>query len=191
MKPDAKSMKEKKLTQEAFARFLTWLNPDLSQAGEKYEDIRRRLIKIFACRGCDCSEELADETINRVIVKVPEISEEYEGDQALYFYGVARFVHKEYTRKKPLPQPPPQEDEPSTTEEEYKCLEQCMGKLPPRSKELFLQYNQEEKGAKIKRRKRMANQLGIPLNALRIRACRIRTNLQTCVLECLNKKASE
>ena len=177
--------KEWNLTQEAFAGFLHWLNPDSDQAGEKYEEIRRRLIKIFASRGCECPEDLADETINRVVRKVPEIAESYEGDPALYFYGVARFVHHEYLREKPDPQPPPPADEPSGTDKEYECLEQCMDGLPARSRELFLQYYQEEKSAKIRHRKRLAERLGIGLNALRIRACRIRMDLQTCVLECL------
>lgn len=191
MNPEAKPKKEKNLTQEAFARFLVWLNPDPDQAGEKYEDIRRRLIKIFSCRGCTCPEDLADDTINRVIGKVPEIAESYKGDPALYFYGVARYIHHEYLREKPEPQPPPQEDEPSTSEEEYECLEQCMETLPKRSRELFLEYNQYDKGAKIRHRQQLASERKIPLNALRIRVCRIRTNLQTCVLQCLQKKASE
>ena len=178
------------ITQEAFARFLTWLHPDPDQAGEKYEEIRRRLIKIFACRGCDCPEDLSDETINRVVRKVPEIAESYEGDPALYFYGVVRYVHHEYLREKPIPPPPPA-DEPSSREEDYECLEQCMENLPSRSRDLFLEYCREEKHAKIEHRKQLAERLGIELNALRIRACRIRMQLQTCVLECLQNKASE
>jgi len=183
--------KEWNLTQKTFARFLNWLNPDPDQAGEKYEEIRRRLIKIFACRGCGCPEDLADETINRVINKVPEIAESYEGDPALYFYGVARNVHHEYLREKPHPPQPPPADGPFGTEEEYECLEQCMENLQARSKELLLQYYQEEKGAKIKHRKRLAEQLGIEPNALRIRACRIRMDLHACVLECLQNVASK
>ncbi len=184
--------KEWNLTEDVLAKFLIWLNPDPNQAGEKYEEIRRRLIKIFACRGCNCAEDLADETINRVARKVSEIAETYVGDPALYFYGVAHYVHHEFLRKKPDPQPPPPlADESSRTEEEYECLEQCMESLPARSKELFLQYSQEEKGAKIEHRKQLAQQLGIPLNALRIRACRIRAHLQACVLECLKNKASK
>lgn len=185
MSMQTRPKKEWNLTQEAFARFLNWLNPDANQAGDKYEEIRLRLIKIFACRGCDCPEDLADETINRVVRKVPEIAENYEGDPALYFCGVARYVHHEYLREKPPPQPPPPADEPSGTDKEYECLEQCIENLPARSRELFLQYYQEEKRAKIEHRKRLASQLGIPLNALRIRACRIRMNLQRCVLDCL------
>lgn len=188
MSPQARTKKEWTLTKEAFDRLLIWLDPNPDRAGEKYEAIRRRLIKIFACRGCDCPEDLADETINRVAGKVPEIGATYVGDQALYFYGVARYVHHEYLRKQPTPQPPPPADEPSTTEEEYECLEQCIESLPPHSKELFLQYYREERRAKIKHRKRLSERLGIELNALRIRACRIRTNLQTCMLECLESK---
>ncbi len=33
------------LTQESFNQFLQWLDPDRSQVGEKYEEIRRGLIK--------------------------------------------------------------------------------------------------------------------------------------------------
>src|SRR5947209_6617862 len=37
---------------DSFDRLLAWLNPDREQAGQRYEEIRRRLIKIFARRGC-------------------------------------------------------------------------------------------------------------------------------------------
>jgi hypothetical protein len=45
------------------------------------------------------AEELADEVINRVSKKLPQIVDIYVGDPALYFYGVARKVHREYLRK--------------------------------------------------------------------------------------------
>jgi DNA-directed RNA polymerase specialized sigma24 family protein len=180
--------KEWDLTEEAFAKFLAWLNPDPDQAGRKYEDIRRRLIKILTCRGCNCPEDLSDETINRVIYRSQDIGESYVGDPALYFYGVAHNVYLEYLRKKPDPQPPLFGDESSRPEAEFECFEQCIERLTPRSRELVLQYYQEEKQAKINHRKQLALQLGIPLNALRIRACRIRANLQICVLQCLQRK---
>ena len=185
MNEKAWSSKTSKITGENWSRFLSWLHPDPDKAGEKYRDIQRRLIKIFVCRGCDRPEDLADETINRVILKAEEIADTYVGDPAFYFFGVARYVHHEYLRQKPIPRPQPPAEEPSSTEEEYRCLEQCMESLPQRSKELFLQYYREEKRAKKENRRRLAEKLGIPLNALRIRACRIRMNLQACVLECL------
>lgn len=178
--------KEWELTEEAFSKFLAWLNPDRDQAGESYESIRHRLIKIFVCRGCTCPEDLSDETINRVIRKVQEIGKSYVGDPALYFYGVAHNVHLEYLRRKPIPAPPPEPD-PPRSEEEYVCLERCMERLTPRSKDLVLAYYQEEKHAKIDLRKQLADRLGIPLNALRIRACRIRADLENCVSQCLQQ----
>src|SRR5690348_12783950 len=114
------------ITQGAFDTFLTWLDPNRDQAGIKYEDIRRKLIKLFACRGCFNCEDLADETINRVIRKMDEIAASYTGDRALYFYGVARNVHFEHVKKHPptLPLPPP--DPPEQKERQYQCLERCM-----------------------------------------------------------------
>lgn len=180
--------KEWLLTQEAFDSLLVWLNPDREQAGSRYEQIRLRLIKIFVCRGCGEPEELADETINRVIRRLPEIKEGYEGDPALYFYGVAQNVHLEYTRRKRVPADLPAKLEPcEESEQEYECLERCMQNLSPQNRELVIQYYQDEKRAKIDNRRELAERLGIALNAVRIRAHRIRATLQECVRQCLGE----
>jgi RNA polymerase sigma factor (sigma-70 family) len=178
------------LTQESFDQLLGWLDPDREISGRKYEGIRTRLIKLFACRGCAESEDLADECINRVAKKLPQIVNTYEGDPALYFYGVARHIHQEYLRRPaPAPEPIPQTDEES--EHEYECLNKCLEELPPDSRNLVLQYYHEEKKAKIDHRKEMALRLGIAVNALRIRAYRIRATLQGCVHACLERKQFE
>ena len=65
------------------------------------------------------------------------------------------------------------------------CLEECIKKLTTRNRKLILEYYKDEKGAKIDRRKELADRLGIATNALRIRAHRIRVNLQSCVTDCL------
>jgi RNA polymerase sigma factor (sigma-70 family) len=187
------------VTQQAFDQLLNWLDTDRDCAGSKYEKIRTRLIKIFTCRGCADADDLADETINRVTAKLSEIAESYSGDPALYFYGVAQNVHLEYSRKKPLIQQTSQlEREPGgqtpwpsepveDVEQEYACLEKCMDDLPPENRRLVLEYYQEEKRAKIDHRRMLADQLGIALNALRIRAHRIRSQLQQCVESCLDQ----
>jgi DNA-directed RNA polymerase specialized sigma24 family protein len=182
--------KEWVLTQEAFDRLLAWLDPDREQAGKKYEVIRLRLIKILTCRGCTEADALADETINRVARKVQILSEDYKGDPAHYFYGVAHKVHLEYLRRKPIPVLPQPVDQTDEIEQEYDCLEQCMQRLTPNNRELVLQYYKEDKQAKIKHRKSLAEQLGIALNALRIRAHRIRATLQRCVQNCLEQRAA-
>lgn len=181
--------KPRLVDQDSFDKLLIWLHTDRELAARKYEDIRRRLITIFTYRGCAEAEDLADETFDRVTCKVREVAETYVGDPALYFYGVAYNVHMEYTRSRfsrPSPPPPPPPDEAEQeSEPAYECLEECMQRLARGDRELVLQYYQEDKRAKIENRKQLAARLGIALNALRIRAFKIRQALQKCVLECV------
>lgn len=181
------------LTQTALDSLLAWLDPDRDTAGEKYEAIRTRLIKIFTCRGCVEAEDLADETINRVVSKLAEIADSYQGEPALFFYGVAKRVQQEYerTKFKPAVTLPVAEAVPDEFEREHECLEKCMQAIAPSQRELVLQYYQEDKRAKINNRQQLAQKLGIAVNALRIRACRIRAGLQQCVEACLRQQPSE
>lgn len=192
--------KEWVLTQDAFNTLLDWLDADRDRAGCKYEAIRRRLVKIFTGRGCHEAEELADETINRVIARVGDVAREYKGDPALYFYGVAQKVHLEYLRKAQS-QPLRLAEGPGETsrnmpifkpandiEPEYDCLERCLKSLPPNDRDLVLQYYEQERQAKIEHRKLLARELGIAVNALRIRAHRIRHVLQECMEDCLGEQ---
>jgi DNA-directed RNA polymerase specialized sigma24 family protein len=182
--------KEWVLTKESFDSLLAWLDPNRERAGQRYEEIRTRLIKIFACRGCYEPEDLADETINRVTNKLQEIRETFEGEPARYFYGVANKVHLEYLRRKPTPVAPVLvKENPEAVELEYECLDSCIGKLSPENRQLVLQYYQDDKQARIDHRKHLAEQLGIALNALRIRAHRIRASLQECVQNCVQAAA--
>src|SRR5438270_10295021 len=110
---------ENGVTQAAFDYLLAWLDADRERAGEKYERIRRRLIRIFTCRGRPDAEELADETINRVTLKATEVSKEYVGDPALYFYGVAQKVFLESVRKPARADAPPPAVDSDERDREY------------------------------------------------------------------------
>jgi RNA polymerase sigma factor (sigma-70 family) len=173
------------LNQEAFSQLLAWLNSNSEQAGRKYEEIRRQLIKIFTCRGCTCPEDLVDETINRVAKRVGEIAATYVGDCSLFFYGVARNVYLEYVRKRPVPAAPPVLETSQDSNREYECLERCMERLSPANRELILRYYQEEKQAKIDHRRDLARKMEVGANALRIQIHRIRAGLRQCVIECV------
>lgn len=175
------------LSQESFDALLDWLDPDREQAGLKYEQIRRNLIKIFINRGSDEAEDLADETINRVVSKLDEIKKDFTGDSARYFYGVANKIFLEFQRKKPpqIPSFPP--DDSNRIEQEYRCLEHCISGLSEKNRELLFLYYQAEGREKIEQRKLLADKLGIGPNALRIRAFRIRTALQQCVGKCIER----
>ena len=176
------------MDQNGFDKLLGWLGPDRDSAGRKYEEIRLKLIKIFARRGCVVAEELADETMDRVCYKAQRIVDDYIGDPALYFYGVAQNVYLEHIKKKPaqLILPPP--DPPEEKERRFACLHKCMEHLDPPSRELILLYYQHEKKAKIEHRRKLAERLDIALNTLRMRAHRIKESLQKCVRECVNQE---
>lgn len=175
------------LSQESFDALLGWLDSDRERAGIKYEEIRKRLIKIFTGRGCVDAEDLADETINRVSSKLNEIEKDFKGDRSRYFYGVANKVLMESLRRR-TPQPPLTEPEDSDRIElEFRCLEHCIEQLSVENRKLLLEYYQAEGRAKIEQRKILAEKLGIAPNALRIRAHRIRAGLQKCVEKCVER----
>lgn len=176
---------------------LTWLDSDREVAGRKYEEIRTRLVKLYNCRGCAEADSLADQTIDRVVKKLPQIIPTYEGNPASYFYGFVDNIHHEYRRGKTVQMPEtislPARDweEVAEQEEEYDCLTRCMDNLPRKDHDLILQYYRDERKAKIDHRKELAARLGIGLNALRIKAYRIRAILYECVQKCLNAAPSE
>jgi len=175
---------------------LNWLASDPDRAGEKYEQIRRGLINIFRCRGSSIPEELADETINRVAGKLAEIVTSYVGEPGAYFYAVADKIYLEYVRTayaqlRPLPADIA-EKKPASEEMElkYECLEDCLGRLPAHSREIIYLYYGDSGGGreKIARRKQMAEQLGIGISILWLKAHRIRKSLKKCVSQCFQNR---
>jgi DNA-directed RNA polymerase specialized sigma24 family protein len=184
--------KNRNLTQDLFDDLLNWLNADRDLAGMAYEDMRRRLIKLFVCRHCHDPESLADETINRVTMKIKQLKDTFVGPREPYFYAVANKVYLEYLRAKPtIPVPP---DLSATTmsdriEAEYGCLEHCLERQSLANRKLVLEYYKGERRTKIEYRKRLAEEYGIALNALRIRVHRIRALLEECVKSCINTSA--
>jgi RNA polymerase sigma factor (sigma-70 family) len=185
------------LKQEDFDKLLAWLHHDRLQAGQKYETIRESLIKIFSWRGYDDAEDLADEVVNRVAAKMRWLVENYVGDPALYFYGVAKKILLELERREqPLPLDPKmkapdtaiQPDEAEATACREECLQKCLRELDADDRMLILAYYQKSKQAKIDYRKELARQFGLGTNALRVKVFRIRANLKKCIQQCLQNE---
>lgn len=179
------------LTQQAFDKLLARLDDDRTLAGEKYEIIRAKIVKFFEWRGCFNTDDLADETINRVARRLDE------GEEILnlnsYFYGVARLLFMETLKEQEKTR---QAEDNLLTSEQFsieedvnetriKCFEKCLSKLPDETREMIVEYYQDDRRAKIERRKEIAERMRIPLNALRIRAHRIRAKLEECVSNCV------
>ena len=178
------------LTQEAFDKFLASLGEDRETAGAKYLEIRSNLVRFFQWRGSHFPEEYADETINRVAKRVSE-SEEIRNLPS-YYLGVARMLLLEMGRERAREQQVLSEvscsltpsKEPDEIDEHIDCLREALQHLSPENRHLILHYYQGEKGEKIKTRKTLSQQLGIPINTLRMRALRIRDELQHYVENC-------
>jgi DNA-directed RNA polymerase specialized sigma24 family protein len=193
--PDARKARPRGLSREAFEALLAHLDPDRERAGERYEAIRHRLLRFFACRGASCPDELADEAIDRVgrklaageVIRIPDVGR--------YFLGVARNVLREAWdaegRRRSAGLCPEAErvapgPEPDTAIAD--CLERCLEKLPPESRDLLLRYYSVDRSNKVAARRALAAGLGLGGAALRLRLHRLRAKLEGCIGLCLEAR---
>jgi DNA-directed RNA polymerase specialized sigma24 family protein len=173
-------------SEEDFNKLLFWLDPDRDKAAEKYQRIYLRVVRIFSAKGCAAAEELADETFDVVTRKVDWLIANYVGNPTLYFYGVAKKIYLEWlkTRIRPNPSPPPV---PDNTEIELRCdcLQKCLQTVSEKERQMLLRYHEGAGRERIENRKRMADEFGITLNALRIQICHFQARLRPCIEECV------
>jgi RNA polymerase sigma factor (sigma-70 family) len=180
---------------DPFDLFLSMLSSNRDTAEKKLKNIRRRLVIMLDCRGCTCSEDLADEAMLRFAHRLPKMDPPFAGDVIPYLYTVAYNLYLEYIDKQflPLPDdvtelPGPDEEDVNTKEQLHECLDACLDRMDPKSRDLVLDYYRLEKHSKIDFRKSLAQKLGISVNALRIRLHKIRASLETCIKQCLGLK---
>jgi RNA polymerase sigma factor (sigma-70 family) len=183
------------LTPEGLEALLHFLDPDREKAGAAYEKYRHRLIRLFEWRGLTNAEDLADETINRVARRILE-GVEVRSDPYAYFCGVAHLLSKEVARRtarehavweKEEWQPASPAEEPDE-DDRLACLRHCLERLPEDQRLLVLRYHQEDDH--IRSRQVLSQELGLPMNALRIRVHRVRRKLEDCVAKCLRVGAA-
>ncbi len=184
-------MKQSTLSQSSFDQFLAVLDPSRDRAGQKYEALRTRIVKFFEWRACQFADDLADDTLDRVIKKIG-LGEEIR-DYLNYTYGVARLVLletlKQQAREQAVVIDMPDRIYPDDDVNDVRltCLEGCLKELSENSRTMILHYYRDDKQAKIDHRKTLAEKFNISVNALRIKTLRIRTALEACVIKCVNK----
>ncbi len=190
------------MTADAFRRFLEWLDEGTDSDGQKYLEMRQRLVDYFDRKNALAPDELADETLNRAARRLTEEGQIETETPAKYCYTVARFVFLESLRGRekvsvPLDEVLPRQSKGFTaletdrgTENKEKmldCLEQCTNQLEPISRDIIIRYYYGKERVKIENRRLLAESLSITGNALTIRAYRIRTKLESCVKKCTAK----
>lgn len=169
------------LPQTPFDKLLARLNPDRDQAGVLYEEMRLKLVKFFVWKNCPEADLHADHALDRIARRLDEgIAIQ---NLNAYAYQVARYMVLELYRQPPPPELPPPDDPPPRMD----CLETCLATQPERDRELILAYYEGEVGEKIEKRKKLAQKLNITTTALKIRCCRIRTRLETCINQCMKQ----
>jgi DNA-directed RNA polymerase specialized sigma24 family protein len=178
------------LTQRAFDLLLVHLDPDRKQAAAKYEMTRKKLIKFFEWQHCYNADACADETIDRVANKLDSGTE--VRDLGKYFNGVARLIALEVFReretearviRKMIRPINPGADADKEDPSRLHCMQECLSKLSRKTLELVVSYYQP--GNKKGNRMRIAQEMNIQLNALRLRVHKIRRKLRKCYVQCL------
>jgi DNA-directed RNA polymerase specialized sigma24 family protein len=180
---------------------LDWLDDGKESDGGTYLEMRRRLVAYFERRGRLSADELADETLNRIGRTLEKDGVIATTPPARYCYVVAKYVLLEDVRRErrhvPLDESrgsgatdrrlltrPDSGAAPSLREQRLECLDCCLQGLKPEQRDLVVEYYRDTKRQKIDRRRELAARLGISMNALGIRAWRIRSALESCVETC-------
>ncbi len=170
------------IAQENLDALLRQLSSDRGEAGKRYVELRQQLIHLYAWRGCEFPEELADEAMDRVASKLRQGLEIQASDPFRFIKGVAHLVFKEVLREnkrrdRALDYEAWREksrhrheiengawrhpDGSSKARAGLACLTQCLQDQPPEDRRLIVRYHQGEKQIRIKSRKEMAAELGV------------------------------
>lgn len=193
---------ENVLTQTGFDKLLATLDADREQAGAKYESLRVRLVKFFEWRNCDSAEELTDTVFDRITKKI-QAGEQIQNINA-YSVTVAQFVFKEDCRSRerlfqPIEENPAIEkfiavnsslETNETDDARLDCLDKCLAEFTGENRRLVTAYYDTDERTMIATRKRLADSVGISLNTLRIRVCRLKAKLEDCTIDCCEKVSS-
>jgi DNA-directed RNA polymerase specialized sigma24 family protein len=166
------------LDRAALDALLQILAPEREEAGRKYEELRHKLINLFAWEHCESPEDLADEVLNRLARKVMEGTVIPYVDR--FAHGIARLMIQEEERKRRNRRAVLREFQANakangSERRGLAAIEPCLAALPSDRRELIARYYGEDRNA-------LARELGISMNALRNRALRIRDELFDCMV---------
>lgn len=182
------------ITKDSFDALLEWLDPDRDQAARRFEQIRGGLVRMFVSKGVMDAEFYADQTVDRVIKRLPDIRDTYTDKPVKYFHGVARNIVHEAARRREIPTDVLPECLPrgGVVETELaRCLHQCLKSLPKNKHDLIHDYHIYDGHEKIDSHREMADELSITIGALRTRAHHVRAALEACVRKCMNLSRNE
>jgi len=171
------------MTKDDFEEFLSRLEPDSLSSEARYKRLRKKLSKFFAWRYTADPEELADETISRLVSKLgagegPSILKPYA-----YVYTIALHVFQEDQREKTKQDKITVElirQDSQAAAYGFDCQKYCFKALSPENRELLKKYYASDES-----RQALAESLGLTLNALRVQVFRLKRGLKKCREKCI------
>lgn len=187
------------LTSISLEQLLERLDTEPARAAEKYELFRLKLVSILRWRGCPESQAdaLADETLDRVAAKLTRNTE--IKNLNAYACKTMRFVWLEHLRKykednygEDFPVIAVHPETALEIDERIDCLRECLEKVAvePGDRQMILDYYDAPGEARIMDlRKALARRMGVQMNTLKVRMCRLRERLEKCVNDCVAKRA--
>lgn len=182
---------------EAFRLLMARLGRDGGSADQQYESLRRRVITFFRLYVPIEAETLADRVLDRVARKLLDATQIENVSQ--FTLGVSRMILMESISQRSREQralervavsidPPTTPSDLGDLEEDetllalrVRRLRGCLARLGEGATQVILTYYAAEGSARIATRQRLAEDLGLSLNALRNRAQRLRGMLERCL----------
>jgi len=179
-------------SQQSFRRLLSFLDSDDTQAANRYERLRQRLIRYFERRECWQADLVADRTFSRVEElldrKTPEGA--LEGRDG-FIVEVGKRVLSEWwhevKRQEPPPAPPIDSYYAERDSVNSQIYDLCKTRLPDSDQRLLKRYFQHLSNGEMKlkdTRKELAAREGITIGALRVRVHTIKAELEACCICC-------
>ena len=169
----------------AFDRLFRLLEPDASCVDDGAQRCRSKLVKFFSWRRCEEPENLANETVSRLLKNIAEGQQISADHPYSYVYAIARNVFKEFLRDRKKRATMTDVDElrdiplPAQFAD---CRRLCLAQLSAAKLELLAMYYLDDV-----HRDDVAERHGLTINALRLQIHRHKLALRRCVEDCLKQ----
>jgi len=164
--------------QDNFEQLFRLLEPKAKSLAAGFQMCRLKLVKFFAWKHCADPEDLADETITRLIKNIANGQQISSQNPYSYVYAISGNVFKEYarTRNKMGNQISLQgAEEPVAPDKLDESYSYCLDQLEPLQIQLLSEYYIENS-----RPEDIARRHNLSINALRLQIHRIKQTLRRC-----------
>lgn len=157
-------------------------------AAKAYGIVHARLVRFFNLKNMADPATLADEVMDRLAASLATRGAGQIESPAAFALGIARHVLQEEWRglareKEAMREwtPVAQTEHDDEKELTMAALDHCLGRMPAAKREMLQSYYDWTGAEKIAHHRRMADEMGLTVNALRNRLLRTRTELLACL----------